>query len=81
MTMHTPQYPGGRDTIVISNDITYQIGSFGPKEDLLFQVCVVVFVLYLCQYYMCVLQCRKLQRWHAKKACLVSTFLPIVVPG
>ena len=52
MTMHTPQYPGGRDTIVISNDITYQIGSFGPKEDLLFQVCVVVFVLY--QYCMCV---------------------------
>jgi len=46
MTMHTPQYPEGRDTIVISNDITYQIGSFGPKEDLLFQVCVVMFVLH-----------------------------------
>lgn len=38
MTLYTPQYPEGRDIIVIGNDITYQIGSFGPKEDLLFQV-------------------------------------------
>ena len=36
--MLTPQYPQGRDIIVISNDITHQIGSFGPKEDLLFKV-------------------------------------------
>ena len=38
MRMLTPQYPQGRDVIVISNDITHQIGSFGPKEDLLFKV-------------------------------------------
>ena len=38
MTLNTPQYPDGRDVIVISNDITYQIGSFGPNEDILFKV-------------------------------------------
>lgn len=38
MTLNTPQYPDGRDVILISNDITYQIGSFGPNEDILFQV-------------------------------------------
>ncbi|XP_066492159.1 acetyl-CoA carboxylase 1 isoform X4 [Tiliqua scincoides] len=37
MTLKTPEYPEGRDIIVISNDITYRIGSFGPQEDLLFQ--------------------------------------------
>lgn len=36
MTLHTPEYPDGRDIIVICNDITYQIGSFGPHEDILF---------------------------------------------
>nr|XP_056721572.1 acetyl-CoA carboxylase 1 isoform X2 [Euleptes europaea] len=36
MTLKTPEYPEGRDIIVISNDITYRIGSFGPQEDLLF---------------------------------------------
>ncbi|KAI5088493.1 acetyl-CoA carboxylase 2 isoform X3 [Silurus meridionalis] len=36
MTMKTPEYPEGRDVVVICNDITYQIGSFGPQEDLLF---------------------------------------------
>uniref|UniRef100_A0A803SRS7 Acetyl-CoA carboxylase alpha n=1 Tax=Anolis carolinensis TaxID=28377 RepID=A0A803SRS7_ANOCA len=36
MTLKTPEYPDGRDVIVISNDITYRIGSFGPQEDLLF---------------------------------------------
>ncbi|XP_053336754.1 acetyl-CoA carboxylase 2 isoform X2 [Clarias gariepinus] len=36
MTMRTPEYPEGRDIIVICNDITYKIGSFGPREDLLF---------------------------------------------
>lgn len=38
ITLFTPQYPNGRDIIVIGNDITHQIGSFGPKEDLLFQL-------------------------------------------
>ncbi|XP_039612650.1 acetyl-CoA carboxylase 1 isoform X1 [Polypterus senegalus] len=37
MTLKTPEYPAGRDIIVISNDITHKIGSFGPQEDLLFQ--------------------------------------------
>ncbi|KAI8812785.1 acetyl-CoA carboxylase [Cladochytrium replicatum] len=32
----TPEYPEGRHLIVIANDITYQIGSFGPTEDLVF---------------------------------------------
>ncbi|NWX44118.1 ACAC carboxylase, partial [Steatornis caripensis] len=36
MTLKTPEYPEGRDIIVIGNDITYQIGSFGPQEDVLF---------------------------------------------
>ncbi|CAG9767703.1 unnamed protein product [Ceutorhynchus assimilis] len=33
LTLYTPEYPDGRDIIVISNDITYSIGSFGPRED------------------------------------------------
>nr|WDE40200.1 acetyl-CoA carboxylase [Tegillarca granosa] len=37
LTMKTPQYPDGRDIIVISNDITHKIGSFGPQEDVLFK--------------------------------------------
>ncbi|KAM9329623.1 acetyl-CoA carboxylase 2 isoform 2-T2 [Gastrophryne carolinensis] len=36
MRLKTPEYPQGRDIIVICNDITYKIGSFGPQEDLLF---------------------------------------------
>ncbi|XP_068461041.1 acetyl-CoA carboxylase isoform X2 [Clinocottus analis] len=36
MTMKTPEYPEGRDIIVICNDITHMIGSFGPQEDELF---------------------------------------------
>lgn len=36
MKMKTPEYPAGRDVIVISNDITHMIGSFGPQEDELF---------------------------------------------
>ena len=37
MTLRTPEVPSGRDLIVISNDITYMIGSFGPREDDLFK--------------------------------------------
>lgn len=33
----TPESPTGRDLIVIANDITFQSGSFGPKEDLVFK--------------------------------------------
>lgn len=32
----TPEYPDGREMILIANDLTYLIGSFGPKEDILF---------------------------------------------
>nr|CAD7194928.1 unnamed protein product [Timema douglasi] len=36
MTLYTPEYADGRQIIVIANDITFLIGSFGPLEDLLF---------------------------------------------
>ncbi|XP_076855025.1 acetyl-CoA carboxylase isoform X2 [Brachyhypopomus gauderio] len=36
MKMKTPEHPDGRDVVVICNDITYQMGSFGPQEDRLF---------------------------------------------
>ena len=36
--MKTPEFPEGRDIIVLANDITYMIGSFSPKEDMLFKV-------------------------------------------
>ncbi|XP_027422308.1 acetyl-CoA carboxylase 2 isoform X1 [Bos indicus x Bos taurus] len=36
MTLKTLEYPEGRDIILISNDITFRIGSFGPGEDLLY---------------------------------------------
>eukprot|EP00933_Yihiella_yeosuensis_P033928 TRINITY_DN27520_c0_g1_i1.p1 TRINITY_DN27520_c0_g1~~TRINITY_DN27520_c0_g1_i1.p1 ORF type:complete len:1234 (+),score=270.47 TRINITY_DN27520_c0_g1_i1:159-3704(+) len=37
VTMKTPEYPEGRVLIVIANDVTYQAGSFGVKEDHFFQ--------------------------------------------
>lgn len=37
-TFLTPEYPKGRDVVVIANDITFKIGSFGVEEDNLFQV-------------------------------------------
>ncbi|XP_033828316.1 acetyl-CoA carboxylase isoform X2 [Periophthalmus magnuspinnatus] len=36
MRMKTQEYPEGRDIVVICNDITHMIGSFGPQEDELF---------------------------------------------
>ncbi|XP_072289677.1 acetyl-CoA carboxylase isoform X3 [Eucyclogobius newberryi] len=36
MRMKTLEYPEGRDIVVICNDITHMIGSFGPQEDELF---------------------------------------------
>ncbi|GFU11113.1 acetyl-CoA carboxylase, partial [Nephila pilipes] len=36
MTFITPEYPQGREVIVICNDITYLIGTFAPQEDILF---------------------------------------------
>ena len=32
-TMRTPEYPQGRSVVMIANDITFKIGSFGPSED------------------------------------------------
>jgi acetyl-CoA carboxylase/biotin carboxylase 1 len=39
VTAYTPEYPRGRKFIIIANDITYQIGSFGPQEDRFFHKC------------------------------------------
>ena len=33
LTAKTPEYPRGRRFIIVANDITFQIGSFGPQED------------------------------------------------
>jgi len=33
LTAKTPEYPRGRRFVIVANDITYQIGSFGPIED------------------------------------------------
>ncbi|CAK7905934.1 acetyl-CoA carboxylase [[Candida] anglica] len=35
----TPEYPRGRQFIIIANDITHKIGSFGPEEDYYFNKC------------------------------------------
>ncbi|XP_059157454.1 acetyl-CoA carboxylase-like isoform X2 [Physella acuta] len=37
LTIKTPEIPTGRDIILIANDMTFKIGSFGPQEDLLFK--------------------------------------------
>tara|TARA_B110001452_G_scaffold267606_1_gene278415 strand:+ start:4830 stop:7067 length:2238 start_codon:yes stop_codon:yes gene_type:complete len=37
LTMCTPECPSGRDIVLISNDITFQNGTFGPLEDLVFE--------------------------------------------
>lgn len=37
-TLRTPEYPQGRKAVVIANDITYKIGSFGPEEDHFFNL-------------------------------------------
>ncbi|TGZ84080.1 acetyl-CoA carboxylase [Ascodesmis nigricans] len=39
LTARTPEYPGGRKFVIIANDITYKIGSFGPQEDRFFHKC------------------------------------------
>ncbi|KAJ1555692.1 acetyl-coenzyme-A carboxylase, partial [Cladochytrium tenue] len=36
MDMCTPEYPEGRSVVVVANDITFNIGSFGPTEDEVF---------------------------------------------
>lgn len=37
VTAKTPEYSKGRQFIIVANDITFQIGSFGPKEDSFFE--------------------------------------------
>ncbi|KAK9805253.1 hypothetical protein WJX72_008860 [[Myrmecia] bisecta] len=37
MTMRTPECPLGRQIVAIANDITYNQGAFGPKEDAVFR--------------------------------------------
>lgn len=37
MEMCTPEFPSGREIIIIANDVTFKNGSFGPKEDAFFQ--------------------------------------------
>ncbi|GKZ24211.1 acetyl-coenzyme-A carboxylase [Aspergillus brasiliensis] len=39
VTARTPEYPRGRRFIIVANDITFQIGSFGPTEDKFFHKC------------------------------------------
>ncbi|XP_061381495.1 acetyl-CoA carboxylase isoform X1 [Danaus plexippus] len=33
MTLYTPEVPSGRDVVLIANDLTHYMGSFGPQED------------------------------------------------
>lgn len=39
LTTKTPEYPKGRRFIIVANDITFKIGSFGPLEDKFFFKC------------------------------------------
>ena len=39
VTGKTPEYPKGRRFIIVANDITFKIGSFGPIEDKYFFKC------------------------------------------
>lgn len=36
MEMSTPEFPSGRTILVVSNDVTFKAGSFGPREDAFF---------------------------------------------
>ncbi|GJN07657.1 hypothetical protein PR202_ga25502 [Eleusine coracana subsp. coracana] len=37
LEMSTPEFPNGRQIIVVANDITFRAGSFGPREDAFFE--------------------------------------------
>merc|ERR1719444_569434 len=37
ISLKTLEYPDGRDIVLIANDVTFQAGSFGVREDQLFQ--------------------------------------------
>merc|ERR1740117_19324 len=36
VTLFTPRFPGGREVVIIANDISHQMGTFGTEEDRLF---------------------------------------------
>uniref|UniRef100_A0A0E0EX18 Uncharacterized protein n=1 Tax=Oryza meridionalis TaxID=40149 RepID=A0A0E0EX18_9ORYZ len=36
MKLSTPEFPSGREIIVVANDVTFKAGSFGPREDAFF---------------------------------------------
>ncbi|XP_072977660.1 acetyl-CoA carboxylase 1-like isoform X1 [Typha angustifolia] len=36
MEISTPEFPSGRQIIVVANDVTFKSGSFGPREDAFF---------------------------------------------
>ncbi|XP_062200626.1 acetyl-CoA carboxylase 1-like [Phragmites australis] len=36
MKLSTPEFPSGREIIVVANDVTFKVGSFGPREDAFF---------------------------------------------
>uniref|UniRef100_A0AAV1VHC7 Acetyl-CoA carboxylase n=1 Tax=Peronospora matthiolae TaxID=2874970 RepID=A0AAV1VHC7_9STRA len=38
LTLYTPEFHDGREIIVIANDITFKAGSFGTREDTLFDL-------------------------------------------
>lgn len=37
LLIRTPEFPRGRRVILIGNDVTFQMGTFGVQEDLQFQ--------------------------------------------
>ncbi|XVE55454.1 hypothetical protein DITRI_Ditri03aG0159900 [Diplodiscus trichospermus] len=36
MEMSTPEFPSGRTILIVANDVTFKVGSFGPREDAFF---------------------------------------------
>ncbi|KAL5226002.1 hypothetical protein ABZP36_012641 [Zizania latifolia] len=36
MKLSTQEFPSGREIIVVANDVTFKLGSFGPREDAFF---------------------------------------------
>jgi acetyl-CoA carboxylase/biotin carboxylase 1 len=36
MKLSTPEFPSGREIVVVANDVTFKAGSFGPREDAFF---------------------------------------------
>ena len=36
-TLATEEYPGGREVILVANDITHMSGSFSPREDAVYR--------------------------------------------